>query len=60
MVPWERVDLNQHFLTQAALGWWMGYLACRAVNHTELADRHVMLMPMVTPEMTGVGLMFQH
>ena len=43
MTPWERVDLNQHFLSQAALGWWMGYLACRAVNNTELADRHVVL-----------------
>ena len=60
MVPWERIDLNQHFLSQAALGWWMGYLACRAVNNTELADRHVVFMPMVTPEMTGVGVMFQH
>ena len=36
VVPWERIDLNQHYLSQAALGWWMGYLACQAVNQTEL------------------------
>ncbi len=60
MVPWERIDLNQHFLSQAALGWWMGYLACNAVNNTELAKQRVMLVPIVSPEMNGVGVVFQH
>ena len=59
MVPWERVDLNQHFLSQAALGWWMGYLACRAVDQTELTKRNMMIVPVVSPQMTGVGMVFQ-
>jgi hypothetical protein len=59
MVPWERIDQNQHFLSQAALGWWMGYLACNAVNHTELARRQVMIVPIVSPEMNGVGVVLQ-
>jgi hypothetical protein len=59
-VPWERIDLNAHFLSQAALGWWMGYLACDAVNHTELAKRHITILPVASPEMTGVGVMYQH
>ncbi len=59
MVPWERIDLNEHFLSQAALGWWMGYLACRAVDQTELMKRNVMIVPVVSPEMTGVGIMIQ-
>ena len=60
VVPWERIDLNAHFLSQAALGWWMGYLACNAVNHTQLAKGHVMLVPLASPELTGVGVMYQH
>jgi len=60
VVPWERIDLNGHFLSQAALGWWMGYLACDAVNHTQLAKGHVTLVPLASPEMTGVGVMYQH
>jgi hypothetical protein len=60
MVPWERIDQNQHFLSQAALGWWMGYLACRAVDQTELNKRNVMIVPIVSPEMSGVGVVFQH
>jgi hypothetical protein len=57
MVPWERIDLNQHFLSEAALGWWMGYLACRAVNQTELmTDRRVIFMPVINADMTGVGM----
>ena len=32
IIPWERVDLNDHFLSQALLGWWMGYVACQAVE----------------------------
>jgi hypothetical protein len=60
IIPWERIDLNDHYLSQAALGWWMGYLACQAVNNTELSKRNVMILPMVSPEMTGVGVMYQH
>jgi hypothetical protein len=60
IVPWERIDLNAHFLSQAALGWWMGYLACDAVNHTALAKGHVTILPMASTEMTGVGVMYQH
>jgi hypothetical protein len=59
IVPWERIDLNDHYLSQAALGWWMGYLACQAVNNTELSKRNVMLVPMVSPQMTGVGVVYQ-
>ncbi len=60
IVPWERVNNNDHYLSQAALGWWMGYVACQAVNNTELSKRNVMIVPLVGPEMTGVGVVFQH
>ncbi|MGA2067093.1 MAG: hypothetical protein ABSG86_19095 [Thermoguttaceae bacterium] len=60
VVPWERIDLNAHFFSQAALGWWMAYLACDAVNSTERAKRHVTIVPLASPEMTGIGVMYQH
>jgi hypothetical protein len=60
LVPMERINYNQHFFSQAALGWWMGYLACRAVNNTELAQRNLQVVPLFSPEMTGVGLIYTH
>jgi hypothetical protein len=60
VVPWERIELNQHYLSQVGLGYYMGYLACRAVNNTELAHRQLTLVPVVTPEMSGIGVMYQH
>jgi len=37
----------------------MGYLACRAVNDTETAHRQITIQPVIGPEMTGVGVMYQ-
>ncbi len=61
MVPWERVNNNQHFASQAALGWWMGYLACRAVDETE-TGRHPAwtVTPITSPEITGMGMEYRH
>jgi hypothetical protein len=56
MVPFERVDLNQHYLSQAILGWSLGYMAASAVGRTEHDDRAVMFGPVVTPDLVGVGI----
>ena len=56
LTGWSRVNDHDHYPTQAVLGWWMAYLACRAVNQTELEDRCVSFTPLITPEMTGVGM----
>ncbi len=53
---WSRVDHDVHYLSQAGLGWWMAYLACRAVDETQQQDRGYALRPIVTPEMAGVGI----
>lgn len=53
---WSRINDNQHYASQAVLGWWMAYLACRAVDDTERRHRCVTLAPLVTPEMVGVGV----
>ena len=54
---WSRVNDDDHYLSQACLGWWMGYLACRAVNQTELTDDRAVFAPLITPEMAGLGMM---
>ena len=56
MVPFERVDLNQHYLSQAILGWSLGCMAATAVGKTEHDDRAVMFGPVVTPDLTGIGI----
>ncbi|MBN2476783.1 MAG: phosphatase PAP2 family protein [Pirellulales bacterium] len=53
---WSRVNDDDHYLSQACLGWWMGYLACRAVNETEYADGDITLLPLASPELVGIGM----
>jgi hypothetical protein len=52
---WSRINDNQHYLSQAILGWWMGYLASRAVSDTQTQDQAVSFAPLVTEQ--GVGVM---
>jgi hypothetical protein len=56
---WSRVNDDDHYLSQACLGWWMAYLACRAADDTEHEDRCFTFTPLVTPEVTGVGMVVQ-
>ena len=59
MTGWSRINDNAHYLSEVCLGWWMGYLACRSVNDTNYAKRQVQVLPMVTPEMSGIGVQVQ-
>jgi membrane-associated phospholipid phosphatase len=56
MVAFERVDVNQHYLSQVILGWSLGYMAAAAVGKTERDDRAVIFGPVVTPDLVGVGI----
>jgi len=56
---WCAVDHDRHYLSQAYLGWWMAYLACRAVDQTEHDSEHLALTPVITPEMAGVGVLYE-
>lgn len=59
LTAWSRVDQDRHYLSQACLGWWMAYLACRAVDNTERQFEHLSLFPVTTPNMVGVGAMYE-
>jgi hypothetical protein len=43
----SRINDEAHYLSQAALGWWMAYLACGSVQRTELGRRRIELLPVV-------------
>jgi hypothetical protein len=61
--PWTgmtRINDSVHYLSQVWLGWWMAYLACESVNKTENQKGPMVLTPLVTPEMTGVGVVYEH
>ncbi len=56
---WARVDQDAHYLSQAWLGWWMAYLACSAVDRTETDFDHLTITPVATPEMAGIGVIYE-
>jgi hypothetical protein len=56
---WSRVNDDRHYLSQACLGWWIAYLACRAVDDTEFDDKHLALSPIASPDMVGVGAVYR-
>lgn len=61
--PWTgmaRINDNLHYLSQVWLGWWLAYLACDNVNRTDKQKGAIMLSPIVSPEMSGVGVVYAH
>jgi membrane-associated phospholipid phosphatase len=55
---WSRINDDDHYLSQVILGWWMGYLACRAVDDAQQLNKHLTLTPIATPGMVGVGMVY--
>jgi hypothetical protein len=58
LTAWSRVNDDAHYLSQAWLGWWMAYMACRAVDETQRGERCCEIVPLASPDMTGVGVTF--
>lgn len=57
---WSRVNDDAHYLSQAILGWYMAYLACRSVHATEReSEQAVRLVPLPGPELTGLKLVWR-
>jgi hypothetical protein len=56
---WARIDRDAHYLSQVCLGWWMAYLACDVVAETDRQDQQLTLTPVITPEMSGVGALYE-
>jgi hypothetical protein len=53
LTAWSRINDDQHYLSQSALGWWIGYLATRVVTRNERGDRLVRWTPHAGPGSLG-------
>jgi membrane-associated phospholipid phosphatase len=58
ITAWSRINDDAHYLSQAVLGWWMGYLAVRSVDRTQAENAHFSMAPLITPDMSGVAMTF--
>jgi len=56
---WSRVNDDDHYLSQAILGWWMAYLACRAVDETQRRNENLVFTPLAGPGITGMGVVLR-
>lgn len=56
--PLSRVNDNDHYPSQIALGWWMAYVATTAIDQTENAHRHWMVSPYVSAN--GYGAILEY
>jgi hypothetical protein len=52
---WSRVNDDLHYLSQAALGWWIAYLSASCTDRAELREREVLIRP--APVAGGIGVM---
>jgi len=56
---WSRINDNDHYLSQAVLGWWFGYLAATAVDNSEQCKRQFAIIPLASNGGIGVGAVCQ-
>lgn len=56
LTGWSRINSDSHFISQAALGWWMAYLAASAVDATNLDTPDFTLSPVIIGDGVGMGI----
>jgi len=59
LTGYSRINDNCHYLSQVVLGWWMAYLACEAIDQTELNHRGMMIMPIASNDSVGFGAIWE-
>jgi len=53
LTGWSRINDNSHYFSQAALGWWMAYLAGTSIGEGETEKKKFVIAP--APVADGVG-----
>jgi hypothetical protein len=56
---WSRIHSDDHYFSQAFLGWSIAYLSVRSVNQTE-ADGRFHIVPCDIPKGVGLGVQVQY
>jgi len=60
---WSRVNDDQHYLSQAVLGWYLAYLSVRAVSQTESRSplpRGLTIFPVSEVGLVGAGAYYRY
>ncbi|WP_286763582.1 MULTISPECIES: phosphatase PAP2 family protein [Rhodopirellula] len=56
--PLSRVNDDDHYPSQVALGWWMAYVAATAIDRTEMAGGNMQVYPYIAAS-GGAGGLFE-
>lgn len=59
-VGWSRIHDDEHYFSQVVLGWWLAYWAVSCVDDTQVRHKCWTLVPVVSPEGTGIGLSIRY
>ncbi len=60
LTGFSRVNDDDHYLSQAILGWWMAYLACEAIDQTQLNRQGMTFVPIASTDSVGFGAIFEY
>ena len=60
LTTWTRLHHDQHYLSQAILGWWMAYLACAAIDRTQREYSAVSFMPLASNDTVGFRMVCKY
>jgi hypothetical protein len=60
LTGWARINNDRHYFSQAILGWWMAYWACRSVDQTQCERKSYLISPTISPDCTGVAVQFRY
>lgn len=60
LTGFSRINDDCHYLSQVVLGWWMAYLACEAVDQTQLNRHGMTFMPIATTDSVGFGAIYEY
>jgi membrane-associated phospholipid phosphatase len=56
----SRINDDAHYLSQAALGWSLAFLAAASVDQTEIAKRNFSLVPTFGSRGVGLQVVFSY
>ena len=60
LTGFSRINDDCHYLSQVVLGWWMAYLACEAVDQTQLNRHGMTFMPIASTDSVGFSAIYEY
>lgn len=60
LTTWSRIHHDDHYLSQAILGWWIAYLSVDSVRQTDFERRRLHFTAVEYPDGVGAGVVFRY